>query len=253
MKFQIRISVLVLLCAAGVSLGSLETIQIDFIPCYAPNPQGAGYDQYWQNAQYAVLNGLDSYGEGFSGFAPISSVTGVQSYVTSYESFNGAETAGEYGGRASWVFHIYDTEGAAISIENLTAKEFFDDLGGVTHSSYGGALAITGYDEDRLVGIDAAGSTTTDAQAEIFGILGIAGNGWLHFLLPEDEGYDQRFDLLASLGADVEAEQSLWGFSLVYDGATFSAQDIAVIPEPMTWLLLGVGCTLMRRSGRKKQ
>ncbi|MBN1818426.1 MAG: PEP-CTERM sorting domain-containing protein [Sedimentisphaerales bacterium] len=246
-RVQVRTVIVAMLWAAGVSLGSLETIQIDFFPCYAPNPQGAAYDSYWQNAQYAVLNGLDAYGEGIAGFAPVTSVTGVQSFVTSYESFNGVETAGEYGGRASWVFHIFDTEGGSVSLASLTAREFFDDLGGVTHSSYGGPLAITDFDPDRLVGIDAAGATTIDAQAEIVGILGIAGNAWLHFLLPEDDGYEQRFDLLADTGAAIEASQSLWGFSLVYDGQTFAAPEIGVIPEPATWLLLGVGTILLRR------
>ncbi len=263
---------------------SQAEIQVDFTRVYAPNSYGsANYTALWDNAQHAVTNGLCSYGSGLAEFKDITEVTGIQSYVTNFQSWNGAEVAGEYGGRASWVYHIYDTEGAALTFDNIT-KEYFDDYGEPRHSTSGwGPIAIDKYDATKFVGIKSDGTITTNSADEVVGLIGMSGNSWWFGRNEAEDGdgypaydadgdgdlddpdyiktsaspyWNDRFDLLAADGADAEQNQTLWGFAIGYGGQTFTAPDIKVVPEPATMSLLAVGCIslcgifLMRRKQR---
>ncbi len=248
-------------------------IQVDFTRVYAPNAYGSdNYDTLWANAQHAVVNGLssyDGYGGGIGEFKETTEVTGIQSYVTSYESWNGVYSAGEYGGRASWVYHIYDDAGAEVTFDSIT-KEYFDDRdfdgGGETrHSTNGwGPIEITEYDSTRFVGIKSDDSITTDTGDAVVGFIGLSGNSWWHaeresesdpwdYIKDDSSDYwDDRFTLLAAHGADVEQNQTHWGFEIGYGGETFTAPDIAVVPEPATLSLIGLGGIGMLIRRRRK-
>ena len=263
---------LFLLLVLGITCSVQADIQVDFTRVYMPNAYGsASYLTMWDNAQYAVLNGLSSYGTGISEFKETAEVTGVQSYVTSYESWNGEYAAGEYGGRASWVYHIYDDSGAAVSFNSIT-KEYFDDKDGVRHSTAGwGQLGITAYNVKSFVGIKSDGSITTDMNDEVVGFIGVSGDSWWHSegLLADgsaaakDEYYirnasssywDDRFALLAARGANVEQTQTMWGFEITYGEEVFTAPDITIacttVPAPGALLLAGFGTACVGRIRR---
>ena len=261
MKKLMMICVVFSMCLLPANIAKAE-IQVDFYRCYAPNAYGSSsYDTFWSNAQHAVLNNLASYGSGNSEFKIVTEVSGVESYVTSYASWNGVEVAGEYGGRASWVYHIYDDGGALLDFTSMT-KEYFDDLGGTRESTAGwGPLAISGYDATRYVGVDTNGNVTTNPLDDMAGFLGLSGNSWWH---AEDDGvggndfiannsstyWDDRFTLLAASGLNIEQNQTHWGLEIGYHGTTYVAPDIAVTPEPASLSMLAIGGLMMIRRKR---
>ena len=256
MKRLMTICLVVTMILAMTSMAN-AAIKVDFTRVYIANFYGSdNYDALWNNAQYAITNGLSSYdgfGTGIGEFKETTEVTGIQSYVTNYESWDGVYAAGEYGGRASWVYHIYDDTGAAVTFNNIT-KEYFDDMDEPRHSTSGwGALSISGYDSRKFVGVTSDGSITTDTGDTVYGFIGLSGNSWWHKedgdVIADDSSpyWDDRFTLLAAHGANVEQNQTLWGFEIGYGGETFTAPDIAVVPEPATLALLGLGSLLLRK------
>ncbi len=235
-------------------------IQVEFYRVYAPNAYGSSsYGDFWSNTQYAILNGLSNYGSGISEFKEVAEVTGVESYVTSYNSWKGAEVAGEYGARPSWAYRIYDDTGADVSIAANITREYFDDWGGTRTGTGGWGALPTEYDADRFVGVDVNGVITIDPLVPVKSFIGLSGLAWWHHESGDNIAnngspyWNDRFTLLAAAGANVEANQTLWGFELGYGGMTFTAPDIAIVPEPGTLALAGLGLTLASCGARLRR
>ncbi len=244
---------------AGAMLSTPQSAEaalvVDFYRVMAPNANGAAsYDQFFTNTQYAILNGLPSYGSGNSEFKTITSVNGVQSFVTSYEQWNGVATPDEYGDRPSWAYYIYDDAGGNLDLSSLNGtKEYLYDWDSVEYSDWG-PIALGGLNEKRLVGVDVNGLTGVDPTVDYVSYIGLSGNAWWQTNWTGTLGVDHvwtdsttltnnpnALDDLAELGDWLPKHQSYWGLELVLDGQAFRAENINVVPEPATLALLGLG------------
>ncbi len=231
---------------AGAAIGG---IQVDWYRTTAPNIYGSGsYDAFWSNVQDSIINNNGANtGSGNSAFTNLSSVTGMQSYVTSFESLNGTYAAGEYGVRPSWVYYISNDDGSTMTYNETFAgatRNYSYSWGGTEESFWGdvdfGSMAALG-----RIGVRADGTTGLDPDEEYVGFLAISGIAWWaqnwtgtlgvdHAWIDGDflVGDPDRFDKLAELAAYVEANQDYWAFSITIDGITFDAPNINVVPIP---------------------
>lgn len=267
--FMPKMAALIIMGAAlSAPQGANAALVVDFYRVLAPNAYGSpSYDQFFSNTQQAILNSQPSYGSGISEFKTIESVTGVQSYVTSYEQWNGAAAAGEGGSRPSWAYYIYDDQGANLDLTSLGGtKEYLYDWDSVEYSDWG-AIALGNLDAKRLVGVDINGDIGIDASVDYVSYIGLSGNAWWQTNWTGTLGVDHvwtdytnatnnpnRLDDLAQLGAWLPAHQSYWGFELVLGGQTFRAENIAVVPAPATvsLILLGLAGFAAQRRFEKK-
>ncbi len=272
MKKAMKLS---LSCAlvAGMSGFAQGAITVDWYRTAAPNAFGsASYGQFWANVQDSIINfGGADLGTGNSAFTNVTEVTGMQSYVTTFESYNGVFEANEYGTRPSWAYYI--SNGGAVMDNSLLAsatKNYSYSWDG-THTQLLEDVAPNGdipfipggqFDANRLVGVRADGSIGTSLTDEYVGFIGLSGIAWTPwnwtgtlgvdhvYTTPIDASDPDRFDKLAQLAAFTGVTQDYWAFSINFGGQDFFAPNINVTPTPGSAVLLGLGGLMATRRRR---
>lgn len=244
------ISTLALSCAVlGLNGLAQADITVDWYRTTAPNVYGASsYNDFWSNVQDSIINngGADT-GSGNGAFINTASVTGMQSYVTSFESLNGSYAAGEYGVRPSWVYYISNDDGSTMTYNDTFAgatRNYGYSWGG-TEESFWGDIGFGDMVANGRIGVRADGTTGIDPTEEYVGFIAIAGNAWWAQNWIGTLGVDQswidgdylvgdpdRFEKLAQLAAYVQENQDFWSFSINIQGIDYQAPNINVAPVP---------------------
>ncbi len=271
MRNTLKLSLSCALLAGIAGAAQATEITVDWYRTVAPNAHtgGSSYAQWWANAQESVinLNGA-SYGSGKSAFTDIGNagVTGMESYVTSFESYNGVYEANEGGTRPTWVYYISNDDGSVMDNSLLaSATRNYKYSWGGTESSFWGDIPFPGLDAGRLLGVRADGTTGTDLNDQYVGFIAASGNAWWaqnwtgtlgvdHQWIAGDYmvGDPDRFDKLAQLAAYAQANQDYWAFSINFGGNNFDAPDITVVPLPTPAAIaaIGLGGIAIRRRRR---
>ncbi len=267
-----------LLVAAGNAYG-VETVAVSLLGSNAGNAYAGGtsFNEWWSNAQYAVMNGLSTYGTGNGTFNVLSPTNGesgerpcYEALATGFDSWQGvAETGtGEHGHRVHWVYRVEATAGEALSLANIGGIEVYEDGWGDTdyaiyESFYGSAVSFdssTTFDPEKRVGYAADGTLVMSGTVEDWDaanptntISDIVGHFGMAYAVYYDDGEywyqdgDTKQDTLDRAVAEICAELDNWDATLTYDTTTVTSQ-VNFAPEPATLSLLALGgLALVRR------
>ncbi len=251
---------------AGLAGAANAAITVDWYAAAAPNVWGSpSYGQFWLDAQESILTmgGADN-----GAFSNSFEVTGMQSYVTSFDSYNGVYQANEGGHRPSWIYYISNDDGSLMdnSLLNTSTKTYGYTWEGTENDiAFGGVtdLPFGTLTELGRLGVRADGTTSTDMNGEYVGFLAISGMAWWATNWTGTLGVDHqwidgdymvndpdRFDKLAQLAAYTEQYQDSWNFRINFGGQEFIAPDINIVPAPSAAALLGLGGLLATRRRR---
>ncbi len=258
MRNTLKLSLSCALLAGVAGAAQAAEITVDWYRTVAPNVYGAAsYDQWWANAQQSVINQSGAnVGSGNSTFTDIGNtpITGMDSYVTSFQSRNGVYEAGEYGVRPSWVYYISNDDGSVMDNSLLTTatKNYKYSWEG-TEDSFWGDVAFGDFHAKGRLGVRADGTTSTDPNGEYVGFIAISGNAWWAYNWTGTLGVDHiwtdpivesdplRFDKLAQLAVYSQAAQDYWAFSINFGGVNFDAPDITIVPLPTPAAIAAIG------------
>lgn len=253
-------------------------VVIDMYSASAPNVfSSAPYPTWWSNAQTAIRTGVTDLGVGDAKYVQLSStgtsseaLAGYNAIATGFDSWKGvAGGTGEWGHRIHFVYHIYDTSGADVSLANIHGIDVLENGWGDTAYSHFGSVnfnTTTVFDLAKRVGYDANGALVTSGNSakHIIGNFGMAYAAYFNTNPAGPLEYwqqvgDTQQNTLNNAIADIDANLHSWTAVMSYDSvsanttALFKGQDAAV-PEPMSIMLgiMGLGSVTGFRRLRRK-
>jgi len=248
---------------AGMAGAAHAAITVDWYTTAAPNVFGAAsYAQFWADAQQSILTmgGVDN-----GSFTNMSEVTGMQSYVTSFQSLDGVFESNEYGNRPTWIYYISNDDGSLMdnSMLGTATKTYGFTWEGASEELFDGAVPFGAFSNGRL-GVRADGTTSTDINGDYVGFFASSGVAWEPWNWTGTLGVDHewttaigagdpdRFDKLAQLAEYTGIAQDSWDFSINFGGQDFFAPSINVVPAPSAVALLGLGGLVATRRRRRR-
>ena len=270
-----KLSILTGLLGAGLSLQAFAAIQIEVIPTLAPNRDTSPSWNAWAaNELYAIEHGLSSYGNpnlpSYFSVAP-SALPVANNIISDFPSWLGradpgtvfgAAFAGETGNRLHWAVHVLG-QGQRFSASQLSflmatptiSSPDYNLSASVAAGVFPYTVEYVGidYGPDRLKGtaddVRITSSLSTQLIDEYVGRG--PGNAW--WARNSTPGATDQARILTVANGAIAAGGTPFPFNAEYTlGAISAGATITFVPEPSSWMLLGLGLLMLRQVRRKR-
>jgi hypothetical protein len=263
MKLSKALAVTAVVCACGVAVQARATT-ITVTPWLAPNVFGSpSYAGAVANQEYALLNGLSSYGAaGPTQYNANSNVTAAQAIVTGFNSWMGVADPGspyqsELGNRMLFGVLI-NGQGTQFSISQLSFSATSTDGNGLGFGfgagSYNYSLDYQGilFGANKVLGGGDDTFVTSGPSTQLVdGLVGRgSGNSYAAYCSPCTPAERQAAIDAAAAGGPFQFTGT-YSLGDITGSGTF---NVSAVPEPSTWAMLligfaGVGFMTYRRRG----